>query len=70
MLPKGAVDLKLSTERLVLAAVRRVTDRNFVLRHIDGLEVVLRGTNDVAVPFAEIETDTSGITHTSTGGAR
>jgi hypothetical protein len=24
---------------------------------------VLRGTNDVAVPFAEIETDTSGITH-------
>ena len=42
VLPKGAVDLKLSTERLVLAAVRRVTDRNFVLRHLDGLEVVLR----------------------------
>ena len=63
VLPKGAVDLKLSTERVVVAAVRRVTDRNFVLRYIDGMEVVLRGTNDVAVPFAEIETDTSGITH-------
>lgn len=63
VLPKGAVDLKLSTERVVVAAVRRVTDRNFVLRYIDGMEVVLRGTNDVAIPFAEIETDTSGITH-------
>ncbi len=63
VLPKGAVDLKLSTERVVVAAVRRVTDRNFVLRYIDGMEVVIRGTNDVAVPFAEIETDTSGITH-------
>ena len=63
VLPKGAVDLKLSTERVVVAAVRRVSDRNFVLRYIDGMEVVLRGTNDVAVPFAEIETDTSGITH-------
>ena len=63
VLPKGAVDLKLSTERVVVAAVRRVNDRNFVLRYIDGMEVVLRGTNDVAVPFAEIETDTSGITH-------
>src|SRR5687767_3914153 len=63
VLPKGAVDLKLSTERVVVAAVRRVADRNFVLRYIDGMEVVLRGTNDVAVPFAEIETDTSGITH-------
>src|SRR5688500_6793577 len=63
VLPKGAVDLKLSTERVVVAAVRRVTDRNFVLRYIDGMEVVLRGTNDVAVPFAEIETDTSGLTH-------
>src|SRR5436190_4669430 len=37
VLPKGAVDLKLSTERLVMSAVRRVGDRNFVLRHIDGL---------------------------------
>ena len=40
VLPKGAVDLKLSTERLVLSAVRRIADRNFVLRHLEGLDVV------------------------------
>jgi Domain of unknown function (DUF4388) len=41
VLPKGAVDLKLATEKLVLAAVRRIADRSFVLRHLEGLEVVL-----------------------------
>src|SRR4029079_701951 len=46
VLPKGAVDLKLATERLVMAAVRRVTDRNFVLRHIDGLDAILGPTAD------------------------
>jgi septal ring-binding cell division protein DamX len=35
VLPKGAVDLKLSTERLLLAAVQRVPDRSFALRHIE-----------------------------------
>ena len=35
VLPKGAVDLKLSTERLLLAAVLRVPDRSFALRHVD-----------------------------------
>ena len=35
VLPKGAVDLKLSTERLLLAAVQRVPDRSFALRHVD-----------------------------------
>jgi len=45
VLPKGAVDLKLSTERLVMAAVRRVGDRNFVLRHIDGLDAILGPTS-------------------------
>lgn len=39
VLPKGAVDLKLSTEKLVLSAVRRISDRNFVLRHLEGLDV-------------------------------
>src|SRR5436190_14449012 len=42
VLPKGAVDLKLSTERLIIAAVRRVSDRGFVLRHLESLETVLR----------------------------
>ncbi|HEY7411677.1 MAG TPA: DUF4388 domain-containing protein [Vicinamibacteria bacterium] len=41
VLPKGAVDLKLSTERLVIAAIRRLSDRAFVLRHLGSLEVVL-----------------------------
>jgi hypothetical protein len=41
VLPKGAVDLKLHTDRLVLAAVRRITDRAFVLGHLGSLEVVL-----------------------------
>jgi septal ring-binding cell division protein DamX len=35
VLPKGAVDLKLPTERLLLAAVQRVPDRSFALRHVD-----------------------------------
>jgi septal ring-binding cell division protein DamX len=41
VLPKGAVDLKLATEKLVLASVRRIADRSFVLRHLESLEVVL-----------------------------
>ena len=40
VLPKGAVDLKLSTERLLLSAVRRISDRGFALRHM-GLDTVL-----------------------------
>ncbi len=35
VLPKGAVDLKLSTEKLLLAAVQRVGDRPFALRHLE-----------------------------------
>ena len=36
VLPKGAVDLKLATERVAMAAVRRIEDREFVLRHLGG----------------------------------
>ena len=42
VLPKGAVDLKLATEKVVLASVRRIADRAFVLRHLEGLDVALR----------------------------
>ena len=63
VLPKGAVDLKLTTERVIVSAVRRIADRNFVLRYIDGMENVLRPTEDAHARTAEIETDTSGITH-------
>jgi hypothetical protein len=41
VLPKGAIDLKLSTPKLVLAAARRATERAFVLRHLDSLDAVL-----------------------------
>lgn len=61
VLPKGAVDLKLSTERLILTAVRRITDRGFVLRHLDGLDVVLRPTADLAALRTELEPETGGL---------
>jgi hypothetical protein len=35
VLPKGAVDLKLSTEKLLLAAVQSIPDRAFALRHVE-----------------------------------
>ena len=35
ILPKNAPDLKLSTERLLLAATQGVPDRAFALRHVD-----------------------------------
>ncbi len=41
VLPKGAIDLKLSTPKLVLAAARRATDRAFVLRHLGSLDAML-----------------------------
>ena len=61
VLPKGAVDLKLGTEKLVMAAVRRVTDRNFVLRHIDGLDAILGPTSDMVPRLSEIESETGGL---------
>jgi septal ring-binding cell division protein DamX len=61
VLPKGAVDLKLSTMRLVLSAVRRVADRNFVLRHIESLDVVLSPTAELAAAAAEVAPETGGL---------
>ena len=61
VLPKGAVDLKLATERLMMAAVRRVGDRNFVLRHIDGLDAVLGPTADMVPRLGEVEAETGGL---------
>jgi hypothetical protein len=61
VLPKGAVDLKLSTERIVMAAIRRVTDRNFVLRHIDGLDAVLGPTADMVPRLSDIEAEAGGL---------
>jgi hypothetical protein len=61
VLPKGAIDLKLPTERLVLASVRRITDRNFVLRHLDGLEVRLAPGPDLVPKLAELQPDGGGL---------
>ncbi len=57
VLPKGAVDLKLSSEKLFLAAARRISDRNFVLRHIAGLDAVLTPTADLGRVQGELEPD-------------
>ncbi|HJS57214.1 MAG TPA: DUF4388 domain-containing protein [Vicinamibacteria bacterium] len=57
VLPKGAVDLKLSSEKLFLAAVRRVSDRNFVLRHLQSLEVMLTPGVEFTRVLAEVEAD-------------
>jgi hypothetical protein len=61
VLPKGAVDLKLSSERLVLAAARRVSDRAFVLRHLGSLEVVLAPAPDPQSLMAEIHGEMGGL---------
>lgn len=60
VLPKGAVDLKLSSERLVLAAVRRIADRNFVLRHLS-IETVLAPTGALVAAVQEIQAETAGL---------
>src|SRR5262249_59319882 len=48
VLPKGAVDLKLSTEKLVMAAVRRVADPGFAARHLGGRGTVPSPTSALA----------------------
>ena len=57
VLPKGAVDLKLSTERLLLAAVGRMSDRTFVLRHLESLGVVLATASDADARLGEIRAE-------------
>jgi septal ring-binding cell division protein DamX len=61
VLPKGAVDLKLSTERLVLGSVARISDRAFVLRHIDGLGVVLAPTAEAQERIGEVRADVTPL---------
>ncbi len=56
VLPKGAVDLKLSTEKLLLAAVKRITDRAFALRHVE-LSSVLEPLPDGESALSEVRAD-------------
>jgi hypothetical protein len=61
VLPKGAVDLKLSTERLFVTAVRRISDRGFVLRHLEGLDVVLKASAGQEERIGEVQSETSNL---------
>jgi hypothetical protein len=61
VLPKGSIDLKLSTERLLLGAVRRVSDRGFVLRHLEGLDVVLSRVPDMDGTLPEVENEAAEL---------
>jgi Domain of unknown function (DUF4388) len=61
VLPKGAVDLKLSTEKLVLSAVRRIADRNFVLRHLEGLDVTFAPSLAATASVPELEMDAEDL---------
>jgi hypothetical protein len=56
VLPKGSVDLKLSTERLLLAAVHRIGDRAFALRHVE-LSAVLEPVPGGDEVLTEIRAD-------------
>lgn len=69
VLPKGAVDLKLSTERLVMAAVRRLTDRNFVLRHLEGLDVVFAPALQATAVVPELDAATENLLEEIDGSA-
>ena len=61
VLPKGAVDLKLSTEKLLLAAVGRVGDRAFVLRYIDSLGVVLAPAKEARERAGEVRAEVTPL---------
>ncbi len=55
VVPKGAVDLKLSTSKLLLAAVQRIGDRAFALRHLGGdMTVVLQAAPDAEAALADV----------------
>lgn len=61
VLPKGAVDLKLSTERLILASIRRVSDPAFVARHLGDANVVLHPTAELTSRLHEVQSDAGGL---------
>jgi len=54
-LPKGAIDLELSTSRLLFASIRRVQDRDWVLRQLGSLETVLTPTASLEQFLSETE---------------
>ena len=58
VLPKGAVDLKLSTGPLLLAAVQRIGERSFALRHLGGdTGIVLERAPDSEAALADVRAE-------------
>jgi hypothetical protein len=53
--PKGAIDLELSTARLLFASIRRVQDRDWVLRQLGSLETVLTPTTSLQQFLSQTE---------------
>ncbi|HLA77309.1 MAG TPA: DUF4388 domain-containing protein [Vicinamibacteria bacterium] len=61
VLPKGAVDLKLTSDALLVAAVRALSDRNFVLRHLEGLGAVLTPASGGPGPSADLPPEANAL---------
>jgi hypothetical protein len=61
VLPKGAVDLKLTSDALVVAAVRALSDRNFVLRHLEGLGAVLAPPREGIGPSPDLPPEAKAL---------
>lgn len=57
VLPKGAIDLKLSAERLFAAAVQRVEDPAFSNRHLGGPQALLRLNGRDGGRLSELDAD-------------
>ena len=58
VLPKGAVDLKLSTAKLLLVAVQRIAEREFALRHLGGdMTAVLEAVPDGEAALTDVRAE-------------
>jgi len=56
-LPKGAIDLDLSTPQLIYASIRRIQDREWILREIGTLETVLAPTGTLDTVIQQTQAD-------------
>ena len=60
-LPKGAIDLELSTPRLMLASIRRVQDWDWVLRQLGSLETVLSPASGLEQLIPQVGPDPQAV---------
>ena len=58
-LPKGAIDLELSTPRLIFNSVRRIEDREWILEQLGSLDSVLSATSELEGFIAKTAPDPS-----------